>query len=484
MGTIHQVLTADEKKVIEAYRRMDEQQKKLVDRMRQMKTASRDTDNVAVKLSSTFKEVGSALGIAFGAGGAIMLARQALQGMREDAARLAQNVREAAQDMVAFAMMQERGTMRQRALRAAQVGATFGIQPGVALQMTQRLQAQLGGFPQGLRALRLVGLLRQAAVPTEAAAQAVILGAGLGYAPEQAAAMPFAAGMASALSPAEIAQGAVQALPSYQGVRGGALTAYQVMALLSSIYSQPEQLGTYTRIAARITRMPEVLRRIRIQARPGEKVDFWRVLEALRQRGITTQQELMTIGVREERMGAALSALLSMPEERIERVRRHVAEQAQRGVGLIREQLGVAYAELPEIELQHRVEREFARTRVLETMGDSTIRAMRGLYYRARLGRLLTERGYGFWPMVSGPPEKREIGLIGWLISALLGRAGPLSPEEVFGQQAAQPAPPPVLGPYDIFGGRPYQPNLPLPVVVKEDETRGGPAMSRTAGSE
>jgi len=308
---------------------------------------TQELDASTQRLVGTLKGVLGALGIQAGVAGAVAAINRAVEEWQARMEAIARLSREAGQNMVAFAMMQEPGVIGARAKEAAAAGARWGVAPGQAWETVQALQSQLGSYPAGLAAAGAAWELSRASVPPQAAQQAVALGAGLGLTPEEAARAVYAAGEASSLSAAEMAAAAPQGLPIYGGIGGGPVFGYQVMAGLSKVYSG--ELGTMTK-AAGITlstaegTVGKMWRRLGV-TKPGE--DPMAQLRALKDAGITTAQDLSRAGVTEQRQQMALSVLLGdLPG--FEATAAKVAETFARP-GVIGERLAGAEAELPEM---------------------------------------------------------------------------------------------------------------------------------------
>jgi len=349
----------------------------------------RETARAGGRLRGIFTSILGALGVGAGIEGVIGRIRDMVQDWERSMDRIARASREAGENMVAFAMMQEPGTGGERARAAARLGAEFGVGPGEAWRTVQAMHSQLGGFEQGMAGARAAWQLRRAGVPGESAAAAVSVGAGLGMTPREAAAAVYAAGEASSLSPAEMAQAATMGLPGYRGIGGGPTFGYGVMAALSRVIKEPGQLGTYASQAARALSAEEgkvgkLWRRLGVEApgaRPMEQ------LRALAGAGITTEQELTRAGFGEIRQRRALSILLAdlaATEATVGRVRERAVP------GVLEEAYARAAGESPEIRYAQKVAELEAMLQGVRTFGPHA-EAAREMEIKERLAGLYLE---------------------------------------------------------------------------------------------
>jgi len=486
MATIHQVITADEKKALDAYRRMDEQQRKMVDRMRQMKRESRGAGDEASKMLGPVNRLVGLLGVGGGLAGGVTLAKRAFAAMDEYARRMAENVRNASSDMAAFAMMQEPGTMGTRTSQAVALGARYGVaEPGRALFAVQAMQAKTGTFEQGMEAAEAIFALKQrAGVPLEGARQAVAVGMGLNLRPGEAARAAYAGGKASQLSPAELAQMAGQGLPAYMGIGGGPITGYGVAAALSGLISDPGMLGTYTRqvgvLLQQRTGKPGKLWEGLGFERPGEKPI--EQLQALQKAGITTMGDLQASGfAKKESLGLSiLLADLDSSLKTMAKVRELYGQE-----GLIQRERTAAEREVPEIKIARKIEETEARMTARETIGKEAQWGARRDLWEAQLAEKMQERGLGWF----AGADKR-LGRMGRWGAGVLGL---LKPHELAGpgdlaapgtdrigsaaqaisdwtERAVQSHLEAVSRETRIFGG-----DKPAAVEIVRDKTRPGP---------
>jgi len=364
------------------------------------------------RLASAGKQVlaglGIGTGISAGVAAIVGLVRQWQQHM-EEIARLS---RQAGQEMVAFALMQEPGKAGERAREAA--GAIKGEEasPGVSFAAVAELQGAAGGdYAKGLEAAREVEKLRLLGVPVEQATQAVSLGMGMGMTGPEAARALFAAGGPQA--PA-FAQAAIPSLPAYRGVGGGPRFGYDVMAALEATYKEPGQLGTMTRQVALALREREgdigkTWRRLGI-AEPG--ADPMAQLQALAAKGITTPEALRRAGFGgrgEEALSALLSDLPGFEARRAETAARYARP------GLLGE--ARAAAETPQMIHARRIEELETGIAVEKLFGAEAEPARRRELYEAAAAAEMERLGFGF--LVGG--DKRAGGWAVGLADFLAG---------------------------------------------------------------
>jgi len=414
MGQIHQILTADESKVLAAYRKMDAEQRKVVDRLRQMKRGGKDFDDQTDKTSQTMRRLAAYFAPGALIAGGIALWKRGMEEVDQTVQRITQNVKESAQSMAAFAMMQQPGKIGERTREAISVGAEYGIMPGQAWFTVQGFQAKLGDYRQGLEAARSSFALSQlAGVPMEGAKSAVSVGMGMQMTAAESARAAYAAGKASALSPAELAQMAGRGLPAFQGVEGGPIAGYGVAAALSGLIEDPGMLATYTKqvgtlLQQRTGQVGETWKKLGFA--PGAPINVEERLQALAGAGMTTMGGLQEAGfAKRESLGLAI-LLADLPRtlETMKSVRGFYGQP-----GIIGRERAAAEAEVPELALQRELDMLQAQIKGEETIGTRAQWALRRDVWESRLALDATERGLGFAPFVTGPAERRRMGWFG-----------------------------------------------------------------------
>lgn len=425
MGTIHQVITADESKLLEAYRRMDAEQRKMTDRMRENKAAGDRVTESIERSVGPLRTLAGIMGVGGGIAGGLALAREHFDKIEQYSRRVTENVKAASADMIAFGMMQEPGGIRGKALQTVQTMGAYGFSPAESLGTVQMLQAQLGSYEQGLEAAKAVGLLKKAGVPVESGRTAITVGMATGLTAEQAAQAPYAAGEVSSLTPADLAAASGVALPAFRGMQGGALTGYQAMAVLSKFIKDPGQLGTYARASAR----PLMDEKLRNNLGATDSTDFWGFYEKLVAKGVSTPEQLNAIGISEERERGAWSMMLADPSG----TRRAVADVKKQfeTPGLIQAKRLAAEKELPEIKLAGQIAATESRIAQMETIGPIAQESQNMSLWEAQLAEKLTERGHGW---LAGSDKR-----LGWA-----GRVRAMYHGGIFQ--------PPIMTPYELAG--------------------------------
>jgi len=418
------ILEGDAAAVVREYARVIEQNKQLKEQMREVRRAARSTresfqgsHQVLSQLRSVAMSVAGAFGFGFGLAGLASKFAQSIKEAYENLDRMGQKAVETGRSMVAFAMMQRPGQVGQAVREIAALGARYGITPGEAWYVTQSFQAMpgVGTVERARRAVEPVFRLHAlAGVPMETARAAVATGIGMGLTPEQAARAVYAAGRASQLSPVELAAAAGGALPAYKGLGGGAITGYGVMAALSTLVTEPGELGTMARQVG-----------IALQRASGRVGKTWRAL-GIEQPGVSPieqldalyraiQQEAERRGVQPqwmaelERRGFALkqsrglAILLSMwPRAR------QTIEQVQalyRRPGILERERMAAEAEAPHLRLEREDAIMRAALEYAQQFGPSARRAMRRRY---------AQRAAALAAAQIAPERVPESGLLTW----------------------------------------------------------------------
>ena len=114
----------------------------------------------------------------------------------------------AANELIAFAALQEGGTKGARVKEAMALARKHGItQRGEAFNTVQALQSALGGdFKAGMKAAGTVFAATQVGIPLEAGREAEVVGAATGQVPGQALRRAYVAGQLSSRDPALLAK--------------------------------------------------------------------------------------------------------------------------------------------------------------------------------------------------------------------------------------------------------------------------------------
>jgi len=317
MANVHFEITAGEAKAVQAWLAVERAEKRVEAGARQAGQAQKKGANDAARslqvVKSTALGVLSALGMTAGIAGAVSTIVRLVGQWREGMAALSREIRTAANESVALAMMQEGGKARERVVEAGELGAQYGVRRAESYNIVQALQAQTGSWETGKTAAREVfKLVGWHKLPAEEALTAVSGGVGLRMKPALAARLPYAAGEVSAKGAAELVNVA-PAMGFYRDVKGGAAEAYGIAARLSET-TKAEKLEVYTRaVAIALTTRKGKWGKFVGGLRGAEENDIYAMLQDLAGRGITTPQQLEAVGLGEIRQKKALSDLLADP---------------------------------------------------------------------------------------------------------------------------------------------------------------------------
>jgi hypothetical protein len=415
MGDVVFKLDADQAKAVRGFLKVVDAQKKGERQFRKTTRQAKGQEKALHGVKNVGNELASLFGIGGGIAGGFAAISQTVGSLKRDMEEMARSARQAGNAVTSFALMQPAGTRERRMNIVAQMGAEYGVPAQDAWKAVQSLQAQAGGFEQGLRAARSAWRLKRAGVPAQPAQQAVTIGMGLGMTPQMAARAPYAAGELSALSPAEMAQAAARGLPEWRGLKGGPMLGYAVMSQLSQIFQEPGELGTHTARAASAFSNVDINRRLGLPANANPL----NVLRELQDRGVTTTQQLEQFGYTEKRERIALSTLLmNLPD--FERRREKMSAIAQRE-GLLGQVRSEAESELEILRLARQLEETEARTGAARALGPLGKQAAQTELIRRRRYEVLSRMPAG-WPWNAIFPGSSKAGMVEWLPGGGEGR--------------------------------------------------------------
>jgi hypothetical protein len=414
-GKVKFVLEADEARAVNSFLRVVDAQKKTEQGFKRVTDKSRTASTGLNKMAAGAKSVLGALGLGVGIAGAIALVNANLRKWASHMDEIARKTKEAGQDILAFALMQEPGKKGGRFREAVLMGAKYGMEPGQAVSAFQRIQAQVGDYEKAKPAFASIGALRRMGVPQEGAEKAVSIGMALGLTPRQAARAPYAAGELSSLSPAELAEMSTQGLPIYAGIKGKALFGYSVAAQLSQVYKDPGKLGTYTaRAATGLTKATGAVGKLWEKGGFEPGADPMGQLQYLYDMGARSDLDLTRLGFTEKRSRLALSVLLQNFDDFKERSKKFEALMGTEG--LLGTRLAQTEEEVPITKYTRLVEESSARQAGLRIAGPESERARkRDLHQRLTAERFL-KAGHGW---MVGADEK--VGYVGEFIGEELG---------------------------------------------------------------
>jgi hypothetical protein len=149
------------------------------------------------------------IGGGFGLYSIVQKVGQGFQVWIENLREVSAEVNKASGEIIAFAALQEGGTKAQRVQEAAALAQRYGItERGEAFDTLQAMQSRLGSFEKGKAATETIFAAAQVGIPVELGREIETLGQAAGMKPGDALRKAFAAGEASARTPAAIARAA------------------------------------------------------------------------------------------------------------------------------------------------------------------------------------------------------------------------------------------------------------------------------------
>jgi len=414
MGTVVFKLEGDEADAVRAFLKVEDKQKSLEQRAESLARKTDQHNRRAIDLTSNWTREIVSLGAGYlTVSSAVGAMSSAVQNWDTHMKTLADSIRAAGREMVAFAAMQEPGTEGATAQAAAKMAARYGatgVTQGQVWNMVQAFQARPGGtFQSGMAATRsALDLSMMANVPIEGARAAVATGMGLNLSPEQAAQLAYAAGKASQLSPAEMAQMAGVGLPAFMGVQGGPVTGYGVAAALSGLKVEPGELGTYTKQIGGLLQQTtggvgKTWKKLGFAEPGGDPVAQ---LKALQKAGLTTSGKLQQAGFAEKE-SQGLVILLQNLDQTI-RTMQAVAQVYEQGPTFQGDYARAAGA-LPAIQYAEDIGKIEGDIEFYRTQGPTAPAAMQRDLARAQRARLMEKYGN-----VLTPDDKRAGAVRGY----------------------------------------------------------------------
>ena len=242
------------------------------------------------------------------------------------AKELATESRKASNELVAFAALQEGGTKAQRVHQATALAAQFGITDrGEAFNTVQALQSALGGdFEAGMKAAETTFRATQLGISLPRAREVAALGIAQGQGGPEALRRTYVAGQESSRDPEIIASGA-----RGLGFFTDPVTGFAAAGQLAGGVGESE-LVTYVQAAGEAlsatSNLDKVFKKLGVTA--GTEIEK---LEALKEAGIITIEELAVAGLGEKRQRRALSILIPNVEN-VKRMRQAIEEKAIPGI--------------------------------------------------------------------------------------------------------------------------------------------------------
>ena len=318
-------------------------------------TETKRANKSIAKLGKTLKGVMAGFGIGLSAAGLISAISQAVNMLDEHAQRLRRHVSAASREMLVFALMQGKGTKAGRVREIAMLGAEHGKSAGETWDAMQGLQAKEGTYEGGKEYLRVaLELSRNSGVELDAARNIVSIGTTMGVTAKQSSQLAYAAGETSQVKPEIIAQAAANALPGYVGVPGGALTGVSVLAALSSMWTDPGQLGIRGRqVGDAMQRRTGKVGKYWEESGLGEDATLLERAAYMISKGTTSKGALGAAGFN-EKMSSGLVVLLA-DMQNLRKVFQKVKEKYE-DPDLLTGKIKAVYKEIPMVEVAHKID--------------------------------------------------------------------------------------------------------------------------------
>jgi hypothetical protein len=369
---------------------------------------------------SMAKGMAASLGLGVGVAGSVAKITEGYQNWLAVAREISAETKKAADDIVAFAALQEGGTKAARVREAEALAVRYGVTDrGQAFNTVQALQSAAGGdFKKGLKAAETVFAASQLGVSVETGREAEVFGAGVQLPPGGAIRKAFVAGQQSAREPETLAK-IGPALPFFDDKD----LAFAVGAILVKTVKEG-QLEVFTRRAGIGLSTVGGLQELFEKGGLGEANRLER-LRYLKKQGIETPEQLKEAGVTEIRESIAISGLVRNLAE-VERVRGVIARESKAGL-LAGKRRGVE-AELPTTRLAREVSQAEALYRSEQAFGPVAER-MTGIEVEERARGIAAQR-MGFRQTAFGARTFDEEGRMpggavirSWIESAIRGLA-------------------------------------------------------------
>lgn len=350
-----------------------------------------DKMNKGVSLFGAMKkgagELMGALGVAGGVAGVIGGIVSSVQKWDQYMKSVASSSRQAGSEMTAFALLQDKGPMRQRVLQAAVMGAKYGRPMGETWDIVQAMQSLEGSFPAGMATAETIFQASKAGMDQQRVTEAVILGKNKGLTADKATYLPYKAGLISARSPEDL----IKAAPALAFWNDPELMYAGGIELLKSV--RPEQLETYLRgagigLSLETEKAGEMYKKLGLTGKSQiEK------LRGLRAAGLDTAPKLQMAGIPdiEKSLGVA-TMVAALPE--IEKNAATMRGEYSPGYAY-KQFLGVSRT-LPEVSYGQQVE-QLQRTYEMEKVfGPQSPAAQRRDIRQLERAIKYQRQGYGF----------------------------------------------------------------------------------------
>jgi hypothetical protein len=257
-GEAQTILSGDEKHLVRALKRSEQQVDQLKGKMREAGRASKQAGDQA---TSGFNKAGGAIkgmvGGLVGVGGvtaAIGIVNRSYQTWLTNIREIATESKKAADEYIALAALQEGGAKRERVLEAMTIGTQFGmLDRGRVFNIAQALQsniamlhpemAQKETWNRAMRLLPAVFGAAQMGVPLESAQEATIQGIAQGGKPGQMLRELYMAGELSARDPETLIRAAMGMVPFEDKTFAAAVAAQLAPVYGTELKTYLKQVG-------------------------------------------------------------------------------------------------------------------------------------------------------------------------------------------------------------------------------------------------
>lgn len=411
-GQIKLDITSDPKDVLKELVRVQRQVDKLEAKLRKVGTTGKKTEKdlkgVGDSGEKSFNKAKAAAILLAGAAGlgtvagVIATINEGYKTWIENIALVSKETKQAASDIVAFAVLQPPGTKAERTRTAVMLGARFGIEDrNVSMDIVQALQsAAKGNLPIGLAAATTVFEANLVGIPLEAGKEAERLGVAGGLPPGQLIRNVFAAGELSSLTPADLAKAA----PGFKFFND-VLLATAFTSVLADVIV-PERLRVITqrggmalgvRRAGLFDEAVSTLKAVGILSQEfrGPKTQEER-LQFLSDFNIDTTEKLFTFGIADIRGQEALAGVVPRMAELLRR-KQIIKETAI--PGLFARKLAQLEEELPFTKQERLTQRERAMRKEALAFGPLAAPAQEQTRLQVTRGRVLAEIGAQTGPL-------------------------------------------------------------------------------------
>ena len=354
-GKIVNHWVSDDKDMMRSIERMNKQITKLQDQLRNAgKISKKSTDKAEVGFKNAAKMAkgfAGALGLAGGVAGAIVAVNRGFDTWLTNVKAVSTASRKAANDIIAFAAIQAGGESQQAVFEAAKLGQKYGLTDrGAVFNTVQAMQSGSGGDrAKGMRkaerifqAMSVSGsdLSLESATEVEAVGGALNLGAGTGLR------RAYIMGQLSEKTPGAAAE-VFPKLVDYgekENLRGAAVGT-QMLSLFDAA-----KAGTFAKAVAIGTsnKYEKAYKTIGI----GRDATRMERLQALKDKGIDTVDELRDLGITEQRQQVGLATIVT----NLDKVKRYRKEIEERDVpGLFAGKRKQLVGDLPFLEQEERI---------------------------------------------------------------------------------------------------------------------------------